>query len=81
MRLYKKNYNEFCEAFNLLAKLACNDNDIRSYLYRLHNKVTNGATQRIFKDADLPLEYLKISPLNFARYIDQHGKEENIIGC
>lgn len=79
MRLHKKNYAEFSEAFDVLAKLAANNNEIRSYLYRLHNKVTNGATARIFSEKELPLEYLKISAINYERYIKQHENDEDII--
>lgn len=69
MDLHKKNYNEFCKAFNLLVKLAINNHEIRSYICRLHNKITNGGTQRIFKEKELPLEYLKIGLINFGRYV------------
>lgn len=79
MRLYKKNYAEFSEAFDVLAKLAANNSEIRSYLYRLHNKVTNGATSRIFNEKELPLEHLKISSINYERYIKQHENDDNII--
>ena len=79
MRLYKRNYAEFSEAFDVLAKLAANNCQIRNYLYRLHNKVTNGATSRIFNERELPLEYLKISPINYERYLKQHENDENII--
>tara|TARA_B110000879_G_scaffold210736_1_gene301541 strand:- start:791 stop:1042 length:252 start_codon:yes stop_codon:yes gene_type:complete len=72
MILSNKNYDEFCDAFNQLVGLAqCND-DIRFYVYNLHNKITGGATKRIFKDSSLPLEYLKVSPMNFERYVSQN---------
>jgi hypothetical protein len=72
MTLKNDNYNEFCRAFDALVLLAQDNEKIRTYVYQLHNKITNGATERIFKEDSLNLSYLKISEMNFQRYINQN---------
>lgn len=75
MILTNKNYNEFCDAFNQLVTLAKINEDVHDYVYDLHNKITNGATKRIFKDEQIPLDQLKVSQMNFERYVNQSNNE------
>lgn len=72
MTLPNKNYNEFCQAFDLLVQIAHDNKKAHNYVFNLHNEITNGATQRIFEGGSLSLQDLKISELNFKRYIQQN---------
>ncbi len=72
MRLANQNYDAFCKAFYHLVDMAQKDDDVRDYVYCLHNKITNGATERIFQNGGLELEHLRVTEANFKRYLNSN---------
>ena len=76
MNLSNGQYEEFCQAFSELVNLAQRDPEARNYVFQLHNKITNGAAERIFKDiGGITLDNLRISKENFHRFISQQDIE------
>lgn len=70
MNLPNCSFEDFCQAFKKLVQIAQDNQKAREYVYQLHNKITNGATERIFQHGGLELQHLKVTENNFKRYVE-----------
>lgn len=76
MALSREDFESFQKAFIEMRNLAKDDKQIRKYLFQLHNKITGGATDRMFKRGELSLEDLRITQANFQRFVVSSKENE-----